>query len=231
MSNRPSKLDSQTINKLKRIGLIQNRVSYKKASNILVKTLKTDIKDVSINYSLTQLLQIYDCINGNDEVIPLENRKERFSKPAKKLAKTPTCKSNRRKVRIDLTVDKSYAILIQEHFSKTDFFNLFPIKTGLAIKKVSKGFKCNVANYNELRTVEGVLHGNLYLNQIRVAKDVDFMDIKVDFKWFRGYLMIPNISVYNMIKILNTKNIEYLNEVSQRSQKRRLNNTFKLING
>jgi hypothetical protein len=199
------------------------------AQRKLVKKLSTDITDISEIYTLDQLLMIYDAVHGDDKIIPMDKRQPRFTTEVKVEPRKIDSGANRKKIRIDLTTDSSYASTLLEHLCKYDNLDVQEIKTGLAIKHVVGEFKSNIANFNELRTINGELHGNLYFNQIRNEADYEKLDIKKECKWFRGYAQLPKVNVYDVIDYLNDKNLYFLRSLSAVSNKRRLTNKKRLL--
>lgn len=214
--------------KLEKFGfVIESDLASEAVSNIVSK-LKPEIEDVSSVYNLNQLLMMWDAMNGDDYIIPIEERKKRFDKEI--IVKPSVIKNDgkRKKVRIDLTADSSYAIPLFEHMARYEQFQLVEIKTGLAIKYNQGGFLSNVINYNELRTVNGVLFGNLYFNMVRNEDQFEELKIEQKHKWFRGFACVPKINIYDVIDHVE-RNIDYLVQLSTQSQKRRLKNASRLL--
>ena len=215
-------------NKLESFGFVIKSELTSEASSKVINKLRTVIQDISDVYSLNQLIMMYDAMFGEDFVIPIENREERFSDEVYVKPSTIKNDGKRKKVRIDLTQDSSYAIPLFEHMSRHECFQLVEIKTGLAIKYNHQGFLCNVINFNELRTINGVLFGNLYFNNVRNEEQFLKLCLDKEYKWFRGFACVPKVDIYTVIESLD-RNIPYLIELSTTSQKRRLNNTNKLL--
>jgi len=214
--------------KLEKFGfVIESDLASEAISNIVSK-LKPEIEDISNVYNLNQLLMMYDAMNGDDIIIPLDKREKRFDKEIIVQPSVIKNDGNRKKVRIDLTADSSYAIPIFEYMSRYEQFQLVEIKTGLAIKYNQNGFLSNVINYNELRTINGVLFGNLYFNMVRDEDQFESLKIEQNHKWFRGFACVPKINIYDVIDHLD-RNIDYLVQLSTLSQKRRLKNASRLL--
>ncbi|MDA7514197.1 hypothetical protein N8508_00250 [bacterium] len=193
----------------------------------LVKELQSNIPDISLVYNHRQLSMIYDAVHGDDFIIPMDKRTT-VALP-KKAEKKLIVATNRKKIRIDLTIDNSYAEPLMAHLEQFDKLKVIEIKTGLAIKNVCGGYVSNIINYNELRTINGVLYGNLYFNVIRSEEDFDCLNIDRDIKWFRGFALIPKVSIYDAIEYLSTDVVTYLKGLNKRGNKRRLHNASKLF--
>lgn len=200
------------------------------AVTLLIDGLKPVISDISDIYTLDQLLEIYDAMYGRAPVIPESQRKRRFEREVE-IISAPVAEhsSNRRKIRIDLTVDMSFATPFLEHIVRFDAITISEIKTGLAIKHIHQGYSSNIINYNELRTINGTLYGNLYFNMIRTEEQWADLSIEREKNWFRGYARLTKVCVYDAIQYLHEANIDYLKSLSFKSNKRRLRNTQKLL--
>ena len=196
----------------------------------LIGSLKPVIADIIGNYSFDQLLMIHYAMYGNDVIIPEDERgKVTPEKKEEIVSKPDYSNKSRKKVRINLKVDMSYATPLFEHLYRYEHFSVIEIKTGLAVKYEYQGFRVNILNYNELRTIKGTLHGNLYMNCIHTDEEFEGLNIDLDKKWFRGFACIPLVDIYSVIEILNSDNITYLLKLSTISQKRRLTNAKKLL--
>lgn len=211
-------LDGIRIRKLAKLG-IDDVETEDQAKAALVLLIKEQIPDISIAYSLEELLNI-GCS------LILEPTCEAPKAKVKKIKK-PVVKSyeglSRKKIRVNLKVDPSYAMPLTEHLARFDEIEVCEINTGLAVKFVD-GMTSNIINYNHLRTIKGLLYGHLYLNVVRDEERLSELGIEANYDWFRGYAMLPKRSIYEVVEILNSKNVERLKNYCRVSHKRRNTN-------
>lgn len=216
------------ISKLKHLGVEVHDPSEDVVKHTLVTRLRTEITDISDIYSVSELINLYEAIFGHFEGVvetydPEAKPKERKPDPP------PKSKRKRKKIRIDLTQDISYVTPLLEHLRQFDELAVNEIKTGLAIKYTHGGYRSNVMNYLELRTISGVVYGNLYFNMVKSEEQLDDLNIYHDHKWFRTYAMIPKISIDEVVDYLNKDAIEYLIGINQKAHKRKRSNAKRLM--
>lgn len=190
----------------------------------IVEKLTGEIEGFEVGtQKLPELLNLY-------EAIFTDNGARETKKVVKKapIAVIKEQKKNRRKVRVNFKEDFSYAAPLLEHLYRYEGLEAHELKTGMAIKFIAGNHRINLLNYNEPCIVDGVLHANLYFNQVKTEEQVDFLDVD-NAKWFRGFLVLKNLSVYEAIKILNEKNVDYLKSLNSNSVKKKKSNAGRLL--
>lgn len=135
---------------------------------------------------------------------------------------------NRKRVRINLKVDSSYALPLLEHLSRFDGIESQEVNTGLSVKHQTKYGALNILTYNHLRCLNKEMFGHLYLNVVR--NDDEFYRLGIDYPhtYFRGYIAISDVNIYELINMLTRDNINILKELSVRSMSRRDRNARSL---
>ena len=223
----PFELTSAQIGRLTKLGIDAPTNTIDEAVKVLVGKLRSEIEDISDVYTLTELFEMYEAVYGTIQVKPIITQDE--PKPIVKVDIGGTVPKPRKKVRIDLTKDSSYAIPLYEHLSIYSDLEVREIKTGLAVKFVNGSFKTNVINYNELRTIYGVLHGNLYFNMIKSDTQYEQLGFDREYDWFRSFVVIRNINIADVIECLTKKNVDFLISLNTVANKRKIYNKDKLL--
>lgn len=211
---------------LQRIGINTTQIDI--AKERLCKVIQQEIRDVTTVFDLSDLILIYRAV-FKDKALAVTEIFEK-KKPKKTKSKKKTRSVNRRKRAISLTEDISYALRLFEHLSRFPELIINEMKTGIAIKYCYDGeYSGNLANYTSLKLVDNVMYGNLYLNVIRTDSDYDLLNIPNDFEYFRGYVMIKDVSIFEVIEILDSRNITFLKKKMDVSMKRRKSNKERII--
>ena len=223
----PFELNRAQRGKLTKLGIDIPTNTIEEAVKVLVGALRSEIEDISDVYTLRELMDMYEAVYGNQQVKPIVSQDE--PKPIVKVDIGGTVPKPRKKVRIDLTKDSSYAIPLYEHLSTYTNLEVKEIKTGLAVKFVNGSYKTNVLNYNELRTIYGELHGNLYFNMIKSDTQYESLGIEREYDWFRSFVVIRNISITDVIECLFNTNVDYLIGLNTVANKRKIYNKDKLL--
>lgn len=223
----PYLIDKKQAIKIERLGVVLDSDDAQTAKDALVAKLKKEIPDVSDVYSLGQLIDLYDAVFGY--YVADHTEVEKHKKKKEETVYTPNRNRNRKKVRIDLTRDLSYATPLLEHLVRFDKLVVTEIKTGLAVKYVNGGYRSNVMNYNELRTVYGKLYGNLYFNMIKTDEQVEEFGLDKNHGWFRSFVVYHKVPIHDVIDCLTSNKVEYLISLNQQANKRKLTNTKNLL--
>jgi len=220
----PFLLNARQIERVKTLGIHIDGDTTEDAKEAIIKKLRTEIEDISCVYSLEELVELYVATFGEAEILQVP-----FTKPKTTNVAKNNHNQSRKKVRIDLRNDISYVTPLLERIAWADNIVVQEIKTGLAVKYQSGRHLSNVFNYNELRTVYGVLHGNLYLNMVKSEEQIVRLNITHDSKWFRSFAMIPNIDIHSVVEIMNANNLSFLISINKNANKRKLSYVRKLL--
>ena len=131
---------------------------------------------------------------------------------------------SRKRVRINLLADPSYAMPLMEHLSRFDGVRPQEVNTGLSIKHGTGYGEVNIITYNHLRCLKGVVHGHLFFNVVRNDDQFYTLNIDREHKYFRGYAMVSSVCIYDLLDILTDSNVTFLKELADVSQSRKQRN-------
>jgi len=201
-----------------------SRTAYKTLSNTeLIGQIQKEVPDVSKIFKRKELELFYRACYGNYEI----DFERKVTKKVVKVKSKPK-NENRRKKRIDLSDDSSVASPILKYLSK------FPVvlktyKTGLVIKYSHNNYEVNVANFQELRTVDGVLIGNLFLPLIKTDELWESLDLDCNKTEYKGSAFVKRVTMDDLIVMLNKEVVEQLIEIATSNTKHKKKNSKRFI--
>jgi len=200
------------------------RTAYKSLSDSeLIGQIQKQVPDVSKVFKRKELELFYRACYGNYEI---DFERDVQDKEIK--VKSKPKNENRRKKRIDLSEDSKVASPVLKYLSK------FPIvlktyKTGLVVKYSHNNYEVNILNFQELRTVDDVLIGNLFLPLIKTEDLWESLDLDNSKTEYKGSAFVKRVTMDDLIEILSKEVIGKLIEIATLNTKHKKKNSKRFI--
>lgn len=199
-------MNSRLINKAEHFGFVVN--TEDEFRDCLIESIKQDIPDISDTMDISFLIEIFEAINTMPQVCPFDADAALKNKTSK-VEKEYKPDTSAQVYRVDITQDPSHILPIVKHLSRYPNVRVCENKIGLSLKFKSNGLEHRMLNFNHLRVNKGVLIGHVYLSVIKTENQLKMIGIN-HCDWYRGYAMLKQQSILDVINLLTDERIKYL---------------------